>query len=307
MPDDGIVTLAEAFASAESELGSAGSDEGEAPLPGVEPDDAGAANTAEVGAADNPEEAGAEDSTVDLEGFEDLFTPEEGDGKSVDPGSPEFLQTTVTFDTVEGPETLTIEELQKGYMRTADYTRKTQAAAAQSRAASDAVDFFKSFQENPAEFARSMAVRAGLIEEGASPVKDIELARIPTPESIEEMVEQRLQERLKADPTVQQARLAAAREHVRSTFEGIESDFSVSLTKEQRQAVVAEANKRGTTDLRLTFEAMLGRLRSEQSRRNAAPARPSGSPAAAEQESAEKVPKTVEEAFKMATAELAGA
>ncbi len=306
MPDEGIISLAEAFASAESEVGLAEPTVTEPALPVGEADDASAATTQPAQGSDNPEEEQGTEETIDLDGFKELFT-QESEETTVEPGSPEFLELPVTVDTVNGQETVSVGELVKGYLRQADYTRKTQDVAVQRRALNDAMEFYDTFRDNPQEFARTIAVRAGLLEEGAEPVKNIETAKIPTAETIEEMVEQRVQERLKDDPAIQEARLAQARNAVNNVFAGIEQDFSVRLDTDTREAVIREANQRGTTDLRLTFEAMLGRLRSQQSRRPAATARPTGAPVTAEQAAAEKTPLTVEEAFKLAEADLAGA
>ena len=303
MPDDGNVSLAEAFASADSELGSANPSEPETTLPVADGDEASAATKLDAAADATPDEEQGNDVEA-LEGFEELFGGDAEAG-SVDVSSPEFLETKVTIDTVSGPETLTIAELQKGYMRQADYTRKTQDAAEQRRAATDAVEFYETFKTDPAEFARTIAVRAGLIEEGAQPIKNIEVAKIPTPESLEEMVEQRVQERLQSEPALKEAQLVKAREAVRATFDNIESEHKVKLSDGDRRAVIQEANRRGTTDLGLVFEAMLSRYNSQRSRRGAAPARPTSS-ATGETPAEERVPQTIAEAFAAAEAEYAG-
>lgn len=303
MPDEGIVSLAEAFGSAESELGLADSSVEATTQPVVDSQDASAPNTQDAEATDTPdEEQGTEDAN--LEGFADMFT-KDGEQAAVDTASPDFLQLQVAIDTVAGSESVTIEELQKGYLRQADYTRKTQEVADQRRAAVEAVEFWETFRNDPQEFARAIAVRAGFIEEGATPIKQIEAAKIPTAEAIEEMVEERVQERLASEPAMREAKLAAAREAVRQTFEGIESKHNLTLDKGSREAVIAEANRRGTTDLELVFEAMLGQYRSNQPKRPAASNRPTGA-AGGEKPAAEKIPDSVTEAFKMAEADLAG-
>lgn len=303
MPDDGIVSLADAFGSAESELGLADPSVEATTQPVVESNDASAPNTTEVVTVDNPDEE-AEPIGDTLEGFEDLF---DGDVEesTIDTSSPEFLQTRVTIDTVEGPQAVTIEDLQKGYLRQADYTRKTQEVAEQRRAAHDAVEFYETWRKDPMEFARTLAIRAGYIQEGAEPVKPIEVAKFPTPESIQEMVEQQVQERLAADPSIKEAKLIEARKLINESFDGVEKQYGLKLNDKQRQAVLREATQRGTTDIPLVFEAMYARYQAQQSRRPSAPARPTGS-AAGERPAAEATPNSLVQAFEMAEAELAG-
>lgn len=304
MPE-GTLSLAEAFASVESEMDSAGSVDTEAPLPGVEVEDASAVNKTEAVTEDTSvgEQEGRE--PLDLEGFEDLVDADAA--AAVDVSSPEFLETQVTFDTVRGSETVTIAELQKGYLRTADYTQKTQDVAEQRRAAKDAVEFYETFRGDPQEFARTIAVRAGLIDEGAEPVRNIDIAEIPTQEAIDKMVEERVSERLANAPEVQQAKLVAARAAVANEFAAIEAEFGTTLNQGQREAVIANANKRGTTDLKLVFEAMLGQLNSRRSRRDASAARPTSGAGVNAEVANEAQPNTLEEAFRQAEADLAGA
>lgn len=303
MPEEGINSLAEAFASAESEVGLAESAVEATTLPAVGSEDVSVANTPSEEVDQPDEEQGAE---FDLDGFKELFVSDEGaEQQVIEPGSPEFLELPVTVDTVAGEQTITIGEATKGYMRQADYTQKTQELAAQRQALSDAVELWNSFREDPDAFARTIAVRAGLIEEGAQPVKDIKAAEIPTPETIEQMVEQRVQERIANDPAVRDAKLVQARNAVANVFSGIEQKFNVQLDQASREAVIREANQRGTTDIELVFEAMLSRVRSQQPKRPGA-ARPTGTPVAAEQASQEQLPATLAEAFALAEAELAG-
>lgn len=303
MPDDGLVSLAEAFESAESDASSADLAVEATTQPVVDSDDTSASNTPEAQTVDTPDnEQGIEG--LDLAGLEELVTGD-SDSSPIDVTSQEFLDTIVTVDTVTGPESVTVQELQKGFLRQADYTRKTQELADQRRAATEAVEFYETFRKDPQEFARAIAVRAGFIEEGAEPIKQIEVAKIPTAESIEELVEQRVQERLSSDPAIRDAKLAAARQAVSETFASIEAKYNTTLTKDQREAVIKEANKVGSTNLPLVFEAMVGRLRSQQSRRPTSSGRPKSS-ASGEQPAQPKIPDSVREAFEMSEADLAG-
>jgi len=303
MPDEGTVSLADAFGSAESELGLADLSVEATTQPVVKSDDASAPNTQDAGAVDIPdEEQGTEEA--DLEGFADMFAGD-SDESGIDVSSPDFLQLQVPVETVEGAETVTIEELQKGYLRQADYTRKTQDLASQRQAATSAVEFYEAFRSDPAGFAQEIAQRAGLIEEGAQPIRNIKVAEIPTEEAIEKMVEERVEERIASHPDIQSAQLAAARDAVSRTFAGIEQQHGVSLSKSDREAVIREANQRGTTDLELVFEAMLARYRSQQPQRPPSSAAPRGS-ATGGKPAEPTIPRSVAEAFKMAEADLAG-
>ena len=51
--------------------------------------------------------------------------------------------------TIEGVGEVPLEELQRGYLRQSDYTRKTQQLANEKREIEQALDFYKKVQENP--------------------------------------------------------------------------------------------------------------------------------------------------------------
>ena len=108
----------------------------EAPL------DEGEATEDEVG--DEP--AGEDDSTAEDQGDED------GDGAAA------------TYPVQIGGETIDVplDELAKGYLRTADYTRKTQQLAAQRRDLQDADQLIGALERNPAETLRVLARHYGL-------------------------------------------------------------------------------------------------------------------------------------------------
>lgn len=308
MSDEGTTSLADAFAGAMEEVGLGEPAEAEVPLPGAEAesDSTGEQAPSEVvGKPDNGDED--EDEALSLDGLEELFTPEEGEA-GIDPTSDAFLDSTVSVKTPEGIKQVTVREARDGYLRQSDYTKKTQEAAELRRGAIEAVDFYDTFKKDPVEFARSMAVRAQLIEEGQQPVGDIGVA-FKTPAEIDAEVEAKVAERLASDPSAQAASLASAREAVAAEFARIEIAQGVTLNASQREAVIRQANLLETTRLDLVFGTMVAELQSKRSRdlKKAAPSRPTGGAGPIDKGTAEAKPKSVAEAFKAAQAELSRA
>ena len=130
------LSLTEAFTQAVAETGEATPVAVETGQPPVETQATGLAENAPVETSEQP--AAPEGITFDAESQEladQLMSTEiTQDGSDpaatqVVPGSDEFLNIPVEVTLPEGPTTVTINELSDGFLRQADYTRKTQALA----------------------------------------------------------------------------------------------------------------------------------------------------------------------------------
>lgn len=109
---------------------------------------------AEAITADEPERevdvAAPEESTDQPDGADvGAETPVDAEGEPEDQDSEEPEDPTFTI-TVDGAETeVPLSELTKGYMRTQDYTRKTQLLASQRRQLEDANQLMVALERNP--------------------------------------------------------------------------------------------------------------------------------------------------------------
>ncbi|KKL84015.1 hypothetical protein LCGC14_1968970 [marine sediment metagenome] len=321
MPEELEVSVHSAFQAAVAELEGEAPSEAETALPAVEAEPPAVQEQAETDPVEQAEEvADANQPEVDAE-MQDLFNDfvegEAGEADAeaeVDPveafvNSEEFLTTKVELKTSEGNVTVEIGELTDGYLRQSDYTVKTQEVAAEREGLKEASEFIAAFREDPVAFARSMAVQAGLLEEGAEPVKAIDVAKVLSPEDMEAEIGRRVDERFDSDPRTADLVLAQAQVTANAEFARIEKTHSVNLTPEVRQSIIDEAARRGTGDLELVSGFLLNQAkakRSQGSLRDAAPSRPTR-PAApgSDAEPSKPVIVTPEDAFIAAEAELA--
>lgn len=300
---DGFADLEAAFAAADAELGEAAPSDVPEAMPAAGEEAEAVDEQAVEEQVEHPEVAETtEDNTEadeDLQSLVDELAEEasEEDGEDAkseaDPvaeflASDDFWTTEVEADFGDGPETVALKELVDRGLRQSDYTKKTQALAEERARVEDATEFYRVFEEDPVAFARALAVKANLIDEGAQPVKEIETAKFTSPEEYEAELERRVEERFKSDPRFADMEKAAAKQRLDDTFSQIESDRGISLSPELRQRLVDEAVRTNTTDLNLVLDGLMyrrqqARARSEETKRKA-PSRPrkSGGPGAAD-------------------------
>lgn len=308
------ISLSEAFAQAVTEGSEATPPVAETAQPAVGAEGNDLAENAPVEASEQP--AADEGVTFDADAIElanQLMSTEMAqDGSdpgipTLVPGSDEFLAALVEVKTPEGLTTVSVNELRDGYLRQADYTRKTQALAEQRKRTERAEDFFQAFSEDPAGFSRTLAVQAGLIAEGAEPITPIDAARIPTVEELNEQVEAMVAERIDNDPRVQSAQLREAQAQLNEEFDRLQTKFRIPLAPELRKDITDEALRTQNADL----EGILAkRLLAHQQRQSAAgnqraatTARPGVPPASAtvpEGDGTDKPPADIREAWRQA-------
>lgn len=291
-------TIADAFAAVKAEE----APDGSGGAPSVE----ASGEQAPPVATEQTEETSGPDG--ELQQVVDLMSEPE----TTDPASPSEINwnQNVTVSTVDGEQTIRLQDLRDGYMKGADYTQKTQALSEDRKRLEQAEAFMKAYTEDPAEFARAIAEETGWLQPGARPVKDIEGVRLPTDEDFDAEVERRLQAKVEGLPEVQEGRAAAALREINQTFDGIGTKHGVEIPKEVRRSIMQEAHDRGITDLELVFEARIARVRDRQRQstelRSIAPSRPGQQPLAASGDGSEPVPiGSIEDAWRQAVAEEA--
>lgn len=227
---------------------------------------------------------------------------------------PDFWGTEVELAGFEQP--VKLSEMRDGYLRQADYTRKTQALAAERKAFEEehglALKLMNALTSDPAGTAAYLAVQTKVVEESqvADKVRHLQDVWKPPPsrEEIEAQVERRIAEEVQKHPAVLQAQQQALIAKIDADFQRIEQKHSIKLTDRDRQAILKKAIDSQTPDLDLVTEAMLRgldkvRLERDQAR-GAAGQRPSVRAPSADTPA--KV-RTVEDAFNLALAEMKGA
>lgn len=222
------------------------------------------------------------------------------------------LDTPIVVPGIDRP--VPIAELRDGYLRQADYTKKTQALAAERKAFAEqsegALKLLENLRADPAGTAAYLAVKTGVVteEQVAGKVRQMQGAwkPPPTPEEVEAEVERRVAERVQQHPQVIEATAQAIQQRVNDDFSRIEQKHQIKLTGKDRMAVLQRAVKAGTGDLDLVVQGMLRQL--EQTRqareqaRGAAGVRPSVRPSS---DAPAKV-ASVEDAFALALSQLGG-
>jgi len=269
------MTMADALAVAQAEGGEATPPAVETGLPPVETNAEADGEQAPATSLEQPA-ADSDGFDADAKALGDALMStvqdsqdDSGSGAPV-PGSEDFLNLNVDVQTVNGPEAVTIRELTDGYLRQADYTRKTQSLAEQKKQVERASEFLTAFESDPAGFARSLAVQAGLIEEGDVPVREVPIAQIPTPEDLDTMVNEMVEERVNNDERVRSAAEANARIQVDAEFDRIAEHYAVELKPGLRDDILSEAFKTGSADLEGIVAKRIALHQQKQQRADAA-------------------------------------
>jgi len=238
--------------------------------------------------------------------------PDNADGKEAtpaDPGSTDFWNQTVEVNLSDGTQQIPLGQLRDGFMRQADYTRKTQELSLLRQKLGDAAEFLEQYQRDPAEFARSIAVEQGLIYQGDKPVAEVRGVKAPTPEEIAAKVEELASQRVQSDPVVQQAMTMQAVETINREFNTLEQTHHVQIPAEVRESIVKEAIEKNIPDFDLLLRARLASVQDQRRQQGqlqgAAPSRPGMSPGAAQAQPGQTPEVTsIEEAWRIAAQEL---
>lgn len=225
---------------------------------------------------ESPEEGESEEETSEDELFGDLEVPE----LEVE----ETPQDSFILPGIDEP--VSLDELKDGFLRQADYTRKTQELAAQRKDAEQAMRFWEVFTARPKDVAVQLAVEAGLIEAGDQPVKQVDLPFM-SEEQIQAEVDKRVEQELSQHPLLKEVQATAAEQWIDSEFARIEGEYEVKLGPASRQKVLQRAAAQETDNLELVFQGMLyeqqRKTASQKEVIDAAPAKPSRKSTGSEQ------------------------
>ena len=169
-------------------------------------------------------------------------------------------EDSLTF-TVDGAQ-LTMAELKAGYLRQADYTRKTQELSTLRKESENAIVLWNSLQEKPKETIQALWAR---VSQGKTPVTE-EKSDV----DIEALVAQRVEEALASDPRVKQVQEQEIMSNINATFAEIEDVNDVKLDNEDRVRVLERAQELETPDLKYAFFTLMEEVRRfEATQRNA--------------------------------------
>jgi hypothetical protein len=209
--------------------------------------------------------------------FGDLL---EEQAANVDP-----MSVLVEVDGFDNP--VSTQELVDGYLRQADYTRKTQALA-DDRGSFDkdnetAIMLLQKLRDNPAETVAALAIEAGLLTQEQLPadlaVRDAAI-KFPSQEDIDAQVQDRVNAGLADHPDVISANEMLLRQQIDTEFTVIEGQIGQTLSDSDRNAVLAKAVEIGTTRLDAAFATLMHEADLMRKQRTeveaAAPARASG-------------------------------
>lgn len=201
-------------------------------------------------------------------------------------------------------EPVTTEELRNGYLRQSDYTRKTQEVAAEKARLEKAESFYKALTEHPGELAKQLAIAAGLIEEGAQPVKVVDLP-FRSEEDIQAEVDQKVAQALNEHPEVQKAQDVLIQQWIDAEFAELEQEFGKPLGQKSRRLILETADRSNTNDLKLVARALVQKQQDQARKRGdlkkTAPAKPTGP---AHQETVTEPPADFKDAAADAAASL---
>jgi hypothetical protein len=240
-------------------------------------------------------------SEVSEDDPEDLFADLEIESTTELETPAETVPTTFELPGIDEP--VSLEELKNGYLRQADYTRKTQEVAADRNTSAKAIEFWEALTTRPQDVVRQLAEAAGLVEAGASPVKVIDLP-FRSETDIQAEVDRKVAETLESHPDIAQAQDIVALQWVESEFARIEQAHSTKLGPKSREIILKTAQVKNVDDLEMVFQALLARqqeqARQRDSLKQAAPAKPTGK---ATQQSVTEEPADFWEAASQAAAE----
>lgn len=188
-------------------------------------------------------------------------------------------------------EPVSLGELAQGYLRQADYTRKTQELAELRKKAEEsaknvgegAAALWESLKDDPSGTAAYLAVRAGLLTEDQVPkrLKEVEGIRLVDEATLDALVQERLDAAVREDPRVQEAQYRRVQQTIDSQFAEIESAVGKPLSERARVKTLEFATQHGIADLRVAFAALRGQTSTKQPKDTPrSPERPTAKPRA---------------------------
>lgn len=212
----------------------------------------------------------ADDSQDDTEG---LFAPLFEDDDDNTTNTPYVEDSAVIV--IDG-ESMTLDEAKKGFMRHDDYTRKTQDLANQRQAVQNAVTLWEALENDPITTLRTLNARLG---SGGSLLDAQPLVAPRQPQgtsavsvnaavgNVDDLVEQKVAERLAADPRIAEYEAQKAKTILDGVFAKIEADWNLKLSDQDKFAVLNKAKAMNTTDLEMVFAGLMSLVSRKKAQR----------------------------------------
>jgi len=314
----GFASIEEAFAAADADTGEATPVAAEETMPVTEAEAETPVEQAPALQDEHPDVADTTDTDVDTELqalVDEIGGTDEAEAETpaAEPvteflASDDFWSTEIEVDVGDGLEAKTVQELVDGFLRQGDYTKKTQAVADARKSQEEAVEFHRVFEEDPMAFAYTLAVKAGLVEEGAQPAKPMDVAKFVSPEDAQAEVDRLVEERFTSDPRFTEMEASASKRNVDTAFTALEQERGVTLSEGVRQRLIDLAVSSGTADLVQVFDAemyrkQLARTKADVAKRKA-PSRPTKSGAVVNDDGTPTPVADIDDAYQRAIAEL---
>lgn len=186
-----------------------------------------------------------------------------------------IMDESVTIEGFDSP--VTVSELVQGYLRQADYTKKTQELAAERKAweaeNQGTTELMAALREDPGGTIASLAVEVGLLEKSdltAAQVSAInQQHRVPSREDVQKQVEEQARQLVETDPRVQEAEDARLMREVNSQFADIEQQHGLNFSDRDKQAIMQNAVRMETMRLDLAYLDLRQRAEAKRAERKA--------------------------------------
>lgn len=245
MSDGAPSTVSDAFSAAVTELEVGTSDEPEETEP-VEP-----ADVIDQGEQAKSDEEGQAEEQAPAESLfsEDMLKAAAEEAPTIDDDA------ELSLPGVDGP--VTLRELKDGYLRQADYTRKTQGLADDRKSMSEAIEFWDAFEANPKGVISQLAFKAGLIAEEDVSKVTLPTSPFKTTDEVEAEIEKRVKATLAEHPAVVAAEEATAVAAVDTQFKAIEKEHDVKLSDADKEFLLREAQRRQIGDINFVFVGLM--------------------------------------------------
>ena len=266
-------------------------------------EDAAPAEEEQPDAAEADPEADEEDIFADLD-----------DGDSEEEPF-DLMAAEVEIEGFDDPKS--VKDLRDGYLRQADYTRKTQALAEERKTFDGefaaAKKLYEALASDPAGTVAYLAEQSGLVEAGTLGEKVAKLQGTWEPpltgEALDAESEKRVEQRLAEHPSVVEAAQTNMVAQIDRDFAAIETKNKVTLSPKTRDRILKRAVEAGTSSLDLVYTAMSAELDQKRRQREDAKATATTRPGPRDTTDSDKPAEinSVEEALDAAIAELEAA
>lgn len=195
----------------------------------------------------------------------------------------DIMSTEVVLKVGDEEETHTVGDLADGFLRQADYTRKTQALASErgqfEEESAQAVKLMDAMRTDPAGTVAALAIELGLITKDAVSTQQVadlnEVYQVPDRETMQSQIEARAAELAAESPEILEAKRQAAMVEIEQEVTDLQEEFEVQFTADDRTLLYEEAVKLDTSNLRVAYLSLADKAtRARKARAKAVSAAP---------------------------------